>query len=71
MEASWNRIRTMSGAETSDDVIAYWEGLRSKETQMRELVRLAEQREAAAKAEISSMLEGRGESMRHVCVGRG
>ena len=51
----------MSGAETSDDVIAYWDGLKSKEVQMRELVRLAEQREAAAKAEISSMLEGRGE----------
>lgn len=26
MEASWNRIRTISGADTPDDVIAYWEG---------------------------------------------
>ena len=38
MEASWNRIRTISGAENSEDVIAYWEGLRSKELQMRDLV---------------------------------
>ncbi len=50
MEASWNRIRTISGAETSEDVIAYWEGLKAKEEQMRELVKLAEQREAAAKS---------------------
>lgn len=28
MEASWNRIRTISGAETADDVITYWEGLK-------------------------------------------
>lgn len=28
MEASWNRIRTISGADTPDDVIAYWEGER-------------------------------------------
>jgi hypothetical protein len=26
MEMSWNRIRTISGADTPDDVIAYWEG---------------------------------------------
>lgn len=26
MEASWNRLRTISGADTPDDVIAYWEG---------------------------------------------
>ena len=39
MEASWNRIRTMSGAESSEEVIQYWEGLRAKEAQMRELVR--------------------------------
>ncbi|GAX81127.1 hypothetical protein CEUSTIGMA_g8561.t1 [Chlamydomonas eustigma] len=59
MEASWNRIRTISGAETSEDVIAYWQGLKFKEQQMRDLVRLAEQREAAAKAEITSLLESR------------
>mmetsp|Transcript_13769 Transcript_13769/g.29648 ORF Transcript_13769/g.29648 Transcript_13769/m.29648 type:complete len:722 (-) Transcript_13769:508-2673(-) len=59
MEASWNRIRTISGAETSEDVIAYWEGLKAKEEQMRELVKLAEQREAAAKSEIAKLLETR------------
>ena len=26
MEYSWNRIRTISGADTPEDVIAYWEG---------------------------------------------
>ena len=62
MEASWNRISTISGAQTSEDVIAYWEGLRSKEDRMRQLVKLAEDREAAAKAEIAALLvsEDRG-----------
>eukprot|EP00983_Pelagomonas_calceolata_P069126 1150259-Pelagomonas_calceolata.AAC.6 len=90
MEASWNRIRTISGAETAEDVIMYWEGLKAKEEQschdvcaaaegfwhvqngstgsassslvaahMRELVRLAENREAAAKGEIAKLLESR------------
>lgn len=27
MEASWNRLRTISGADTPADVIGYWEGL--------------------------------------------
>eukprot|EP00798_Chlamydomonas_sp_ICE-L_P014198 gene14198-20168_t len=53
MEASWNRIRTMS------DVIAYWEGLNAKEEQMRELVRLSEARESAAKIEITKLFESR------------
>ncbi len=26
MEASWNRIRTISGADTPEEVLAYWEG---------------------------------------------
>lgn len=26
MEASWNRLRTISGADTPADVIGYWEG---------------------------------------------
>lgn len=26
MEAQWNRLRAISGAETPEDVIAYWEG---------------------------------------------
>eukprot|EP00798_Chlamydomonas_sp_ICE-L_P004200 gene4200-14305_t len=59
MEASWNRIRATSGAETAEDVIAYWEGLRAKEEQMRELVKLAEGREASAKAEIGKLIESR------------
>jgi hypothetical protein len=36
MEASWNRIRTISGAETAEDVITYWEGLKAKEEQVSE-----------------------------------
>lgn len=59
MEMSWNRIRTISGADTPDDVIAYWEGLKAKEEQMRQLVSLAEQREASAKAEIAGLLGSR------------
>lgn len=34
MEASWNRIRTISGAETAEDVVMYWEGLKAKEEQV-------------------------------------
>lgn len=34
MEASWNRIRTVSGAESADDVITFWEGLKAKEEQV-------------------------------------
>jgi hypothetical protein len=26
MEASWNRLRAISGAETPEDVIQYWQG---------------------------------------------
>lgn len=59
MEASWNRIRTVTGAETAEDVIVHWEGLKAKEEQMRELVRLAEAREAAAKADITKLLESK------------
>ncbi|GFR48576.1 hypothetical protein Agub_g10479 [Astrephomene gubernaculifera] len=59
MEHSWNRIRTISGADTPEEVLAYWDGLKAKEEQMRRLVALAEQREAAAKAEIGSLLSNR------------
>ncbi|KAG2493525.1 hypothetical protein HYH03_008339 [Edaphochlamys debaryana] len=59
MEHSWNRIRTISGADTPEEVLAYWEGLKAKEEQMRALVSLAEAREADAKAEIAGLLESR------------
>ncbi|GIL76072.1 hypothetical protein Vretimale_5681 [Volvox reticuliferus] len=59
MEHSWNRIRTISGADTPEEVLAYWDGLKAKEEQMRQLVALAEQREAAAKAEIAALLGNR------------
>jgi hypothetical protein len=26
MEASWNRLRAISGAETPEDVIQFWQG---------------------------------------------
>ncbi|MEW5300191.1 MAG: hypothetical protein WDW36_003138 [Sanguina aurantia] len=61
MEASWNRIRTISGADSPDEVIAYWQGLKAKEEQMRMLVNLAEQREAAAKGEIGTLLGSRSD----------
>ncbi|KXZ50885.1 hypothetical protein GPECTOR_14g134 [Gonium pectorale] len=59
MEHSWNRIRTISGADTPEEVLAYWDGLKAKEEQMRQLVSLAEQRESAAKAEIAALLGNR------------
>ncbi|KAK9808645.1 hypothetical protein WJX72_001158 [[Myrmecia] bisecta] len=59
MEASWYRLHTISGADTPEEVIAYWEGLRSKEENMRELVRLAEVREARAKEEMAALLSAR------------
>ena len=49
MEASWNRLRTISGADEPEGVIAYWEGLKSKEENMRQLVHSAEEMEAAVK----------------------
>eukprot|EP00877_Chromochloris_zofingiensis_P014096 jgi/Chrzof1/8940/Cz03g30020.t1 len=59
MEASWNRLRTVSGAETPEDVIDFWEGLKSKEQRMKDLVKLAERREAACKEEIARLLASR------------
>ncbi|WIA19827.1 hypothetical protein OEZ85_005735 [Tetradesmus obliquus] len=59
MEASWNRLRAISGAETPNEVVDYWQGLKSKEQHMRDLVALAEQREAACKSEIGQLLASR------------
>ncbi|DBA93849.1 hypothetical protein WJX82_009274 [Trebouxia sp. C0006] len=59
MEAAWYRLHSISGAATPDQVIAYWEGLRSKEENMRELVRLAEVREAQAKEQMTGLLDNR------------
>ena len=49
MEASWNRLRTITGADEPEEVIAYWEGLKSKEENMRQLVAASEAQEAAVK----------------------
>lgn len=49
MEASWNRLRTITGADEPEEVIAYWEGLKSKEENMRQLVANAEESEASVK----------------------
>jgi outer membrane protein assembly factor BamD (BamD/ComL family) len=49
MEASWNRLRTITGADEPEEVIAYWEGLKSKEENMRQLVAAAEATEASVK----------------------
>eukprot|EP00891_Asterochloris_glomerata_P003644 jgi/Astpho2/3644/fgenesh1_pg.00059_%23_6_t len=59
MEASWYRLHSISGADTPEEVISYWEGLRTKEENMRELVRLAEVREAQAKQELVHLLQSR------------
>jgi hypothetical protein len=31
MEASWNRLRAISGAETPEQVIEYWQGKEASE----------------------------------------
>jgi hypothetical protein len=49
MEASWNRLRTITGADEPEEVISYWEGLKSKEENMRQLVANAESNEANVK----------------------
>lgn len=49
MEASWNRLRTITGADEPEEVIAYWEGLKSKEENMRQLVANAETNESNVK----------------------
>jgi hypothetical protein len=54
MEASWNRLRTITGADEPEEVIAYWEGLKSKEENMRQLVAASEASEAAVKARFLS-----------------
>jgi hypothetical protein len=30
MEAAWARLHTLTGADTPQDIIAFWEGARSK-----------------------------------------
>lgn len=30
MEASWNRLRAISGAETPEHVIEYWQGMEGR-----------------------------------------
>ena len=54
MEASWNRLRTITGADEPEEVIAYWEGLKSKEENMRQLVAASEASEAGAKVRLRS-----------------
>lgn len=49
MEASWNRLRTITGADEPEEVIVYWEGLKTKQENMRQLVAVSEAKEAAAK----------------------
>lgn len=47
MEASWNRLRSISGAQTTEEVIDYFFSLRRKEENMRELVAQVGRRPAA------------------------
>ena len=59
MEASWNRLRTITGADEPEEVIAYWEGLQSKEENMRQLVAASEASEAAVKVPPRALLPRR------------
>lgn len=49
MEVSWNRLRSITGAAAPEEVIAYWEGLKSKEENMRQLVAASEATESNVK----------------------
>ena len=70
MEASWNRLRSISGAQTTEDVIGYFFSLRSKEENMRELVAQAEKREAKAKTTLGEMLDARSEMFESAMAGQ-
>ena len=70
MEASWNRLRSISGAQTTEDVIGYFFSLRSKEENMRELVAQAEKREAKAKTTLGEMLDSRSEMFESAMAGQ-
>ncbi|PRW33225.1 outer dynein arm-docking complex subunit 1 [Chlorella sorokiniana] len=61
LEATWARLHGICGAATAEDVIAYWQELKAKEANMRELVRLAEVRESRAKQEMAALLAERAE----------
>ncbi|EFN52866.1 hypothetical protein CHLNCDRAFT_138354 [Chlorella variabilis] len=61
LEASWARLHGVCGAATAEDLIAYWQELKAKEASMRELVRLAEVREARAKREMAALLAEKAE----------
>mmetsp|Transcript_26138 Transcript_26138/g.62178 ORF Transcript_26138/g.62178 Transcript_26138/m.62178 type:complete len:855 (+) Transcript_26138:308-2872(+) len=70
MEASWNRLRSISGAQTTEEVINYFFSLRSKEENMRELVSQAEKREAKAKQTLAEMLDARSEMFETALAGQ-
>jgi len=70
MEASWNRLRSISGAQTTEEVIGYFFSLRSKEENMRELVSQAEKREAKAKQTLAEMLDSRSEMFESALAGQ-
>lgn len=70
MEASWNRLRSISGAQTTEEVIDYFFSLRRKEENMRELVSQAEAREARAKTTLGEMLDSRSEMFEGALAGQ-
>ncbi|CAL8470111.1 g9653 [Coccomyxa elongata] len=59
MEAGWARLHTTTGADSPEEVIGFWEELKSKEASMKELVRLAEEAEVTAKANMATLLNSR------------
>jgi len=63
LEASWNRLRAISGGETPEQVVRYWDGLKSKEQSMMGLVHLAERREATCKQEMAALMQRRSEML--------
>lgn len=56
METSWNRLRTITGADAPEEVIAFWEGLKSKEEHMQQLVAAAEAQEASIKVQLTTLV---------------
>ncbi|KAL4440036.1 hypothetical protein ABPG75_003037 [Micractinium tetrahymenae] len=61
LEATWARLHGICGANDAEELLTYWKELKAKEASMRELVRLAEVREARAKQEMAALLAERAE----------
>eukprot|EP00210_Caulerpa_lentillifera_P001875 g1804.t1 len=57
LENTWNKLCSVSGADSVDGIISYWQGVKSKGIAMKELVETKEIQEASAKKELQLLHE--------------